>query len=213
MASRYWRYGTLYARTCDAIKLGILTPKQRPVWLEAYAMYPPLDNPVWNAEEDLVTDITESFWRENEFSKLSFSISVANFVRFHFFKLMKLSFPKFQPKKLDNLSIVYPEDEIRREYQEQHGNGGEIYNCIDLNSPKSKMATAADEARKISRENKGFLTNKQFQAVLQKNQPDYSRAKVAFIQALDKEHTGQPDPVGRLFGRQYGDELRGWPMY
>lgn len=177
MASRYWRYGTLYARTCDAIKLGILTPKQRPVWLEAYAMYPPLDNPVWNAEEDLVTDIT------------------------------------FQPKKLDNLSIVYPEDEIRREYQEQHGNGGEIYNCIDSNSPKSKMATAADEARKISRENKGFLTNKQFQSVLQKNQPDYSRAKVAFIQALDKEHTGQPDPVGRLFGRQYGDELRGWPMY
>ena len=53
-------YHRMAARTCDAIKLGILTPKQRPVWLEAYAMYPPLDNPVWNAEEDLVTDITES---------------------------------------------------------------------------------------------------------------------------------------------------------
>ena len=42
----------------------------------------------------------------------------------------------FQPKKLNTLDVVYPEDEIRREFQEQHGNGGEIYNCIESNLPK-----------------------------------------------------------------------------
>ena len=88
MASRYWRYGTLYARTCDAIKLGILTPKQRPVWLEAYAMYPPLDNPVWNAEEDLVTDITEKYRKYTENATFQ---SISNiFVYFLHFSTQKI---------------------------------------------------------------------------------------------------------------------------
>ena len=78
---------------------------------------------------------------------------------------------------------------------------------------KSKLSNAADEARTEARNTNGRINNQKFQTILQKHQPDYSRAKVSFIQALDKEHTGQPDPVGRLFGRQYGDELRGWPMY
>merc|ERR1712066_564331 len=170
MASRYWRYGTLYARTCDAIKLNILTPKQRPVWLEAYAMYPPLDNPVWNAEEDLVTDIT------------------------------------FQPKKLDDLTIVYPEDEITGEVV--------VVKKGAFRYPKPKMTNAAEEAMALARRNGGArLSSKEVQSILHKHQPDYSRALTSFVQALDKEHTGQPDPVGRLFGRQHGDELRGWPMY
>ena len=147
----------------------------------------------------------------------------------------------FQPKKLDDLTIVYPEDEIRREYQEQHGNGGDIYNCIKYKSnekyadierkdettgkivvvkkgafryPKPKMTNAAEEAMALARRNGGArLSSKEVQSILHKHQPDYSRALTSFIQALDKEHTGQPDPVGRLFGRQHGDELRGWPMY
>ena len=58
MASRYWRYGTLYARTCDSIRLGILAKQQRPVWLEAYAAYPPLDNPIYNGDDDTITDVS-----------------------------------------------------------------------------------------------------------------------------------------------------------
>ena len=58
MASRYWKIGTLYARTCNAIRMGILTPQQRPVWLEAYQKYPPLDTPEYVDEEDNITDIT-----------------------------------------------------------------------------------------------------------------------------------------------------------
>jgi len=210
-----WQHGgTAYTRTCNHIRLGFIDTKRRPVWLEAYAKTPPLDNPSYNSQEYEIKDVT------------------------------------FQKTELYDQKIIYEEDKFRAVYQENYGNGGQIYDFTnvkgrvegstsdnqveEVDDPSTFKSLPIHPLEKLAQEVRSDHTNlveslnlitphpkNKYQKVenfldikkiIEERAPEDDR-KTNLIQDLDIKASMQPKPVGRMFGNIYGAEIKDWPMY
>ena len=201
MASARWQIGTAYTRTCNALKLGLIPLHQRPVWLEAYAHTPPLDNPVYTEKNVVFEDI--------RFAK-------ANLLD------QKIIYEEDKHRAVfqqyyGNGGQIYNFLE-RLDSNENDSNGAK--------SSSHPVANLAREVRELHRKNalteenteqEGLQSDKlegleEVIARVEEHAPE-DNDKVNFIQDLDKRHHNQPSPVGRMFGNIYGADIKDWPLY
>ncbi|XP_060115207.1 small ribosomal subunit protein mS23 [Heteronotia binoei] len=183
--SRLEKWGTVFTRTRDLMRSGVIPESKKPIWFDVYAAFPPLKEPVYKELRPLYGKVRETvpavLYKEDEI-RAKFYEAYGNGPKA--FELSKLNFKSTCQRFVEKYTELQKQSEVEEDRLFEETGKALLAEGIILRR-KTTSSVAQQGPQEGAAKDAAVVTR--LQSVLQKMQDDSEAEKVKTVEAQKED--------------------------